>query len=313
MPRDVVVVLLDSLNRHMLGCYGGTEFDTPNLDRLAARSVRFTNHHHRFAAVHARPSRPARRRARLPVAAVGLDRDLGRRGHAPAAPRRGHLDDARHRPSAPVRGGRRELPPRLRGLGLPARSRRRSVAHPARPVVDRRTRAARAGRAVRPRLRHEPHVVSRRSRLPGPEDDDRRGPLARRGADAPSAAPTSARCWSSTSSTRTSRSTHPEPWASRYDPDWDGPRLIWPPYARNQDESGLTERAEPAPARAVRIEALDDRPLARPHPRRDRSPRRVGHHRLHSLHRPRPLSRRARACGASRKCPCTPSWGTSRC
>ena len=39
------MVLLDSLNRHMLGCYGGTEFDTPNLDRLAARSVRFTNHH----------------------------------------------------------------------------------------------------------------------------------------------------------------------------------------------------------------------------------------------------------------------------
>lgn len=44
-PRDIVVVLLDSLNRHLLGCYGGTEFDTPNLDRLAARSVRFTNHH----------------------------------------------------------------------------------------------------------------------------------------------------------------------------------------------------------------------------------------------------------------------------
>src|SRR5947199_1410099 len=44
MPRDVVVVLLDSLNRHLLGCYGGTELDTPNLDRLASRSVRFTNH-----------------------------------------------------------------------------------------------------------------------------------------------------------------------------------------------------------------------------------------------------------------------------
>ncbi len=43
--RDVVVVLLDSLNRHHVGAYGGTEFDTPNLDRLAARSVRFTNHH----------------------------------------------------------------------------------------------------------------------------------------------------------------------------------------------------------------------------------------------------------------------------
>ena len=44
-PRNVVVVLLDSLNRHMLGCYGGTEFDTPNLDRFARqRATRFTNH-----------------------------------------------------------------------------------------------------------------------------------------------------------------------------------------------------------------------------------------------------------------------------
>ena len=44
-PRNVIVLLLDSLNRHELGAYGGTNFDTPNLDRLAARSVRFTNHH----------------------------------------------------------------------------------------------------------------------------------------------------------------------------------------------------------------------------------------------------------------------------
>ena len=32
---NVCVVLLDSLNRHMLGSYGGTEFATPNLDRFA--------------------------------------------------------------------------------------------------------------------------------------------------------------------------------------------------------------------------------------------------------------------------------------
>ncbi|MCU1387500.1 MAG: betC [Ilumatobacteraceae bacterium] len=44
-PANVVVVLLDSLNRHALGSYGGTEWATPNLDRFAARSVRFTNHH----------------------------------------------------------------------------------------------------------------------------------------------------------------------------------------------------------------------------------------------------------------------------
>ena len=43
-PRNAIVVLLDSLNRHMLGAYGGREFDTPNLDRFAARSVRFDRH-----------------------------------------------------------------------------------------------------------------------------------------------------------------------------------------------------------------------------------------------------------------------------
>jgi arylsulfatase A-like enzyme len=42
---NVVVVLLDSLNRHMLGSYGGTEFDTPNLDRFARRAVRFDQHY----------------------------------------------------------------------------------------------------------------------------------------------------------------------------------------------------------------------------------------------------------------------------
>jgi arylsulfatase A-like enzyme len=43
-PKNAVLILLDSLNRHMLGAYGGREFATPNLDRLAARSVRFTRH-----------------------------------------------------------------------------------------------------------------------------------------------------------------------------------------------------------------------------------------------------------------------------
>lgn len=43
-PDRLVVILLDSLNRHMVGAFGGTEFATPNLDRFAARSTRFTNH-----------------------------------------------------------------------------------------------------------------------------------------------------------------------------------------------------------------------------------------------------------------------------
>ena len=43
-PKNAIVVLLDSLNRHMLGAYGGHEFDTPNLDRFAARALRFDRH-----------------------------------------------------------------------------------------------------------------------------------------------------------------------------------------------------------------------------------------------------------------------------
>ena len=44
-PTNVCIVLLDSLNRHLLGSYGGTEFATPNLARFAAaQATRFTRH-----------------------------------------------------------------------------------------------------------------------------------------------------------------------------------------------------------------------------------------------------------------------------
>jgi len=45
LPDRVIVVLLDSLNRHMLGAYGGSEFETPNLDRFARSARRFENHY----------------------------------------------------------------------------------------------------------------------------------------------------------------------------------------------------------------------------------------------------------------------------
>lgn len=44
-PRNAIVVLLDSLNRHMLGAYGADEFQTPCLDAFAERAVRFTRHY----------------------------------------------------------------------------------------------------------------------------------------------------------------------------------------------------------------------------------------------------------------------------
>ena len=51
-----VFVLFDSLNRHILGAYGGSRVPTPNFDRLAARSVTFDNHY-----VGSLPCMPARR------------------------------------------------------------------------------------------------------------------------------------------------------------------------------------------------------------------------------------------------------------
>ena len=45
LPKNAIVILLDSLNRHMLGGYGGTEFDTPNLDAFAKRSLVFEKHY----------------------------------------------------------------------------------------------------------------------------------------------------------------------------------------------------------------------------------------------------------------------------
>ena len=54
-PTNVIVVLLDSLNRHMLGAYGGQEFATPNLDRFAKRALKFNRHY-----VGSLPCMPAR-------------------------------------------------------------------------------------------------------------------------------------------------------------------------------------------------------------------------------------------------------------
>ncbi len=54
-PDNVIILLLDSLNRHMVGAYGGREFATPNIDRLARKSLRFTKHY-----VGSLPCMPAR-------------------------------------------------------------------------------------------------------------------------------------------------------------------------------------------------------------------------------------------------------------
>jgi arylsulfatase A-like enzyme len=54
-PKNLVVVLLDSLNRHMLEPYGGSEFATPHIAAFARDALRFTRHH-----VGSLPCMPAR-------------------------------------------------------------------------------------------------------------------------------------------------------------------------------------------------------------------------------------------------------------
>ncbi|MDE0768486.1 MAG: sulfatase-like hydrolase/transferase, partial [Opitutaceae bacterium] len=42
---NVILILADDLGIEALGCYGGTSYNTPNLDRLAAEGIRFDDAH----------------------------------------------------------------------------------------------------------------------------------------------------------------------------------------------------------------------------------------------------------------------------
>jgi arylsulfatase A-like enzyme len=44
-PPNVIYILADDLGYGDLSCYGQTKFQTPNIDRLAAEGIKFTNHY----------------------------------------------------------------------------------------------------------------------------------------------------------------------------------------------------------------------------------------------------------------------------
>ena len=56
-PPNVILIMADDIGYECFGCYGSTQYRTPNLDRMAQRGMRFTHGY-------ARPSASSRTRWR---------------------------------------------------------------------------------------------------------------------------------------------------------------------------------------------------------------------------------------------------------
>ena len=239
LTGKVVVILLDSLNRHLLGAYGSDEFDTPNLDRLAARSVRFSNHY-----TGSLPCLPARhdilvgaldflwkpwgsielwerpityqlRRKNIPTVLITDHPHLfetgGENYHTDFAAwdyLRGHEGDPWKTRADPSWAGTPAVPAAddIRGGKWPSELSRtwfRSEADFPGP----RTMAATADWLEQHAPHHDEFLVF-------VDEFDPHEPFDT-----------------------------PKPWAGRYDPDWDEPTMIWPPYAIDAVKNGvITER-----------------------------------------------------------------------
>lgn len=71
-PRpNIVLIMADDLGYGSLGCYGGAEFKTPNIDRLAASGMRFTDFHSN--GVMCTPTRAALLTGRYPQRCAWVD------------------------------------------------------------------------------------------------------------------------------------------------------------------------------------------------------------------------------------------------
>lgn len=236
-PRNLVVVLLDSLNRHLLEPYGGREFDTPVLDRFAREAVRFDRHH-----VGSLPCMPARHDilvgaldflwrpwGSIEVWEEAITRDLRRRGvttmlvsdhphlfetggenyHTDFTAwqyERGHENDPWRTVPDPTWAGAPALPARPSGTPMhydDSRTWFRSEEEFPGP----RTMAAAAEWVRTSARRHDRFFLL-------VDEFDPHEPFDT-----------------------------PAPYAGRYDPEWEGPAEIWPPYLVDAIAGGhLTER-----------------------------------------------------------------------
>lgn len=238
-PRNAIVILLDSLNRHMLGAYGGGEFATPNLDAFARRAIRFDRHYSGSL-----PCMPARhdilcgaldflwkpwgsieiweRPVTAWMRAAGIATKLvsdhphlfetgGENYHTDFTAwdyQRGHESDPwRTRPD-PSWSGTPSF-----GRGWTPYDNSRGYFRDESDFPGPRTMAAAAEWLEREAPAHERFMLF-------VDEFDPHEPFDT-----------------------------PEPYASMYDPGWSGPHLIWPPYARGAVARGVLT---PAQARQVR-------------------------------------------------------------
>src|SRR6478735_7771117 len=84
-PSNLLFILSDEHSRRVLGCYGHPMIKTPNLDRLAAKGVRFTDAYCNSPICV--PSRPSFHTARYPLQIRFWDNRMPYDGSVPT---RGH-------------------------------------------------------------------------------------------------------------------------------------------------------------------------------------------------------------------------------
>jgi arylsulfatase A-like enzyme len=239
-PRRAVLILLDSLNRHLLGCYGGREFATPVLDRFAAGAVRFERHH-----VGSLPCMPARHDLLC-----------------------GALDFL-WKPWGSIELWEEPITAALRRAGVVSML---VSDHPHLFEIGGENyhtdfsawRYERGHESDAWRTRPDPSWTGAPSFGRGhtPYDDSRGWFRGEADFPGPRTMATAAR-WLAEEAPHHERfllfvdefDPHepfdtPEPWASRYDPDWRGPHLIWPPYAIGGVRAGVLSEREGRQLRA---------------------------------------------------------------
>jgi arylsulfatase A-like enzyme len=242
-PKNLVVVVLDSLNRHLIEPYGGTEFETPVMAGFARDALCFRRHH-----VGSLPCMPARHDilvgaldflwrpwGSIEVWEEAITRELGRHGVTTML-----VSDHPHLFETGGENYHTDF--------TAWRYERGHENDPWRTLPD----PSWAGAPALPARRAPAHMYYDDSRTYFRSEEDFPGPKTMAAAAE----------WVRTAAGRHDRfflfvdefDPHepfdtPEPYAGRYDPEWEGPLEIWAPYLVDAIASG---QLTPRQARQIR-------------------------------------------------------------